>query len=82
MGYPKFAVGEDIILISREYPQYNGHEAVVSSRLSDGGRHGYSIEPVVETRPGVWCESALRKRPSDFTFIELMDNLKQPVPAN
>jgi len=90
MSYPKFAVGEDVLVLSLDYPDVNLAEVTVVAKYfttavdSITGEHlekawRYKVEP--EPRPdivGVWKESSLRKRPSDFTFNELMDSLKAP----
>jgi len=94
MSYPKFAVGEDVLIVSVRHPEINGSQATIGSRKyyatyisSDGtdlgSSYGYVVIPDPTNNPkgSIWHESSLRKRPSDFTFNELMDSLKAPVPV-
>ena len=84
-----FAVGEEVLLVSKNCPELNG-EAVVIER-STGQRvnrangellsspWGYTLS--IETPTGIrWNESALRKKhkPSEFTFEQII-NQRVPV---
>ena len=85
MNYPKFAIGEDVILMSKNFPQFNGFETtVIYSEYNERLGWGYNISP--DPGPGEtddfydrWAESSLRKRPSDMSFDQLMESLKKPV---
>jgi len=91
MSYPKFAVGEDVLIYSKHNLQYDGFETKVisyeyktwtnRSTREDFTGYGYRISPDPSGMEGGWFASSLRKRPSNFTFKELMESLKMPVPA-
>ena len=96
---PLFSVGEEVILVSENLPQFNG-EYVVTVIVCQGETHkcrhtgktirylgkynyyGYILDRICvgEERltESIWAERALRKKypPSEFTFDELMNNLK------
>jgi len=93
MSYPKFAVGEDVLIVSEDYPEVQGFETAVAGVTFNEApinhetgeempaEYGYQVSPDPHGDKFYWGESALRKRPSDFTFNELMDSLKTPVPV-
>ena len=88
MSYPKFAVGEIVLLRSRWYPECNGEYTVLEVR------QGYAPHPIsyqpfycihyrLDDGPGnhTWHESALRKHPGrDDAFRRFMDKvLRKPA---
>lgn len=87
----KFSVGEEVILQSKAYPEFNGEAVVLEVFCSTGGvdrdgirfiEGGYAYMLTIKS-PTIgrkWHEAALRKKhqPSEFTFNSLMDNLKLP----
>ena len=91
MNYPKFAVGETVLLYSADYPDLQGVEAIITAReYWDIGRNavtgvlagkGYRYWLDFSENPHnyPWNESSLRKRPSDMSFDQLMKSLKNPV---
>lgn len=74
MGNPYFSVGEEVIVVSEDRPQFNGdhivdkifnkgrqpHPFVANATLNVIRRYGYSL---VGINPEVLGESALRKKP-------------------
>jgi len=91
MTYPKFAVGEDVLICSEHYPRLNGCECLVTdSEWHDGqNRYGepyagwkYLVSPQPhESDYPYWQETALRKRPADLSFNELITSLKIKEPV-
>ena len=85
--YPKFAVGEDIVLQSKCFPEVNGFEATVSTREWDQfwGEYAYKICPdplgEVQGYTDKWAEESLHKRPSDMSYKELITSLKSKEPV-
>lgn len=89
MSYPKFAVGEDVLVYSKDQPNIRNIEVVVVDRvLKTAGVIGcaerltgwfYMTEPQMLDGDGRWFETALRKRPADQSFKELMESFKKPV---
>lgn len=92
MNKPLFEVGEEVILQSKAYPEYNGEAVVISYKVSTGGidrdgvKHvdgGFSyrltIDSPVPNR--MWHELAIKKKhkPSEMSFDGLMSFLKSPV---
>lgn len=84
---PLFEVGEEVILQSKSFPQYNGETTVVSVEYRSGlcVTTGKLLSPnylytlgVKSVEVDVWDESALRKKhpPSEHSFTELMEKLK------
>ena len=90
MNYPKFAVGEDVVIFTPYYPELNGKAAIVvgvywttdcfnpvtGKDVPDG--YGYELSPHY-VDDDYWDELELRKRPSDMSFDQLMESLKKPV---
>ncbi len=88
----KFSHGELVILQSKSEPSKNGEYYVNDVKLtprcrinnSDGeilkDVYIYQLDDV-ESESGWWLEDALRKKqePSEFSFTELMEGLKNPV---
>ena len=85
MNYPKFAVGEDVVVHCIMLPELNGSEVTIANKtyfyqdeeLPEGWYYG--ISPDLTNDGCQWHESALRKRPSDMSFDELMESLKKPI---
>ncbi len=88
---PKFSVGEQVILQSKAYPEYNGEAIVLAIRPTAGGVNregvraiegGYAYHLTIDSPNAYtgWHELALRKKHdgSEFTFDQLMSTLKQP----
>lgn len=78
---PKFSVGEQVVLVSKSLPQFNGihtvEEVVDECRRNLDGEWEPCGYYLLHLDPA-WAESALRKLPpkSDYSFDELMANLK------
>lgn len=84
-----FVVGEEVILQSKNYQEFNGDAVVVEvsygiqwsaangKDLDDGWMYQLDIGT---PEPGCWHESALRKKhkPSEFSFEEI---IRQEVTA-
>lgn len=92
MKEPLFSVGEEVLLQSKAYPEYNGEAVVIFYSPSAGGidregvRHiqgGFayklSIDSPVPNK--MWHETALKKKPkpSELSFQELVSSLKTPI---
>lgn len=87
---PKFSAGEQVILQSKAYPEYNGEATVLEIHPTTGGTNregvrtvqgGYAYKLTIESPVSWgWHELALRKKHdgSEFTFDQLMSTLKQP----
>ena len=88
MKKPLFSVGEEVILRSEAYPEYNGDAVVLDIRFDyDDGLPGYLLTiPCPKDEEGDdlwWDEPALRKKykPSELSFQELVSSLKTPIKA-
>jgi len=97
MSYPRFSVGEDVLIYSADCPEFDGHKAVIVSAefyemayspLTDkdyGDMWIYWITPCPRKLTPVegegWGEDELRKRPSDLSFDKLINSFKTKQPA-
>ena len=91
MNYPKFAIGEEVLVYSVNFPDLQGIEAIITAReyweyaedsvTGELYGEGYSYWLDFSESPNnyPWDESSLRKRPSDMSFDQLMESLKTPV---
>ena len=90
MSYPKFAVGEDVIVSNDDYLKEGDYEGVVTGRTHMTNRDVRSKKLhtgwfyVVEPDPTAniaeyWGEYSLRRRPADMGFKELIESLKKPI---
>jgi len=92
MREPLYKVGEEIILVSKNWPAYNG-EYVVEVVHKDGDITPKTPPTIIDTDGGYsyylgfnvpdnsythWCEQSLRKKhkPSDDSFEDMMNKLK------
>jgi len=83
MTQPKFSVGEEVILCSKNCPEFNGEYTVVASFYGEtfsrqGKRYiGWNYD-LDSTHVNYWWETALRKKhkPSDMSFDSLMNSIK------
>lgn len=90
MIYPKFAVGEVVILCSKYQPECNGEYTIqrvvhgdrpnIVTNETETGYH-YQLEGLVGSEGNVlWLESSLRKKyqPGEMSFDKLMGVLNSP----
>ena len=85
---PLFDVGEEVILCSKSFPQYNGEYVVesITDSIDDhqcAFKYGYTLYECPLPENGYtenWCQCALRKKPEPGgDFESFMDELKQPI---
>ena len=94
MSNPYFSVGEEVILVSVDYPELNGDYIILDVMPPTGniirGRDGlmyrhnnldYSIGEGGRNGLDHWAQSALRKKhkPSTDSFTEMMSNINELV---
>ena len=91
-----FEVGEEVILVSKKYPELNGDAVVIKIVSNETSRcphcenliqydveNGYHLSIKSKTDCcTTWHESALRKKHkgSDFSFDEMMKEIKSKKP--
>ncbi|MNW01211.1 hypothetical protein D3C71_1968160 [compost metagenome] len=92
---PKFKIGETIIIACKILPEFDGTEHVITdiAEVTFPNHNNrkllcYTLDFTYEWQ-GVkdykyWVEGCLRKKqqPSEFSFTQLMDNLKLPQKVN
>jgi len=78
-----FSVGEEVLLVSEDFPELNGETVVLEVIEPDDDRDtwGYELAVDADYSDSYWYEIALRKKhyPSSFTFEQL---IKQEVPVD
>lgn len=88
---PKFSVGERVVIVCKELPQFDGTEHTITEikevTFTNHGNVkllcyelGFSFKWKGDENYTYWREGCLRKKhqPSEFSFDSLMDNLKLP----
>lgn len=79
---PKFAVGEEVLLRSKDFPECNGEYTITELKPHslDGYIYKLDVHHHVEGKSDYWCESALRKKhqPGEISFDDLMASLSSP----
>lgn len=90
---PKFSVGETVIVVCKDLPQFDGTAHVITDisevTFTDHNvtmlcyKLGFTYEWQGDKNYPYWRESCLKKKhtPSEFSFDSLMDNLKLPQSA-
>ena len=91
MKSPLFEIGENVILQSRSFPEYNGEEIIIDIRRSNDNK-ALTLNGIIDTGTpwgyklniqhplcGWWSEVALRKKhkPSEDSYESMINKLKQ-----